>query len=53
MNEHDSDQRKCKQCGEQYAPKAEHQKFCSLKCHDEFWRKMRRIARDLAERGIA
>ena len=53
MNEHDTERKICKQCGEPFSPNAEHQKFCGTKCHDLYWRKIRRIARDLAERGLA
>lgn len=53
MDDHDSDSKPCKQCDTPFEPKAEHQKFCSLKCHDLYWRKIRRIARDLADRGLA
>lgn len=52
MDEHVEPQKKCKQCGDLYEPKAEHQKFCSVKCHDLYWKMIRRVARDLAERGL-
>lgn len=53
MDETQDLQRKCKQCDTLFTPKAEHQKFCKMSCHDAYWRRIRRIARDLNERGLA
>jgi len=36
------DSKLCKFCKKEFSPKVEWQKFCSIKCHNAYWRQVYR-----------
>lgn len=42
----------CEQCGTAFPPKTVWQRFCSPRCHDDYWVKIRRIASAMNKHGM-